>query len=83
MKKENKLSALTLEELYAAKKKLGGWVVGFSIVMVLLGIVLVYLAVKSEMYALISVAAGGLLILLPGITRLGQVNAEIRSRKSA
>ncbi len=83
MKKENKLSALTLEELYAAQKKLRGWVAGFSIAMVLLGIVLIYLAVKSEMYALISVAAGGLLVLLPGITRLAQVNAEIRSRKSA
>ncbi len=76
-----KLSELTIEELLTEKKKSKNLLTGFGIVMLILCAILVFAAVKSKNYALIAVACGSFITLLPMTTRLGQVDAEIKNRE--
>ncbi len=80
--KNNKLSALTLEELYKRKKTLQGATIGFGIVMVLAFCILLYLIIQSKNFGLIAIIPAGFMTLLPAIIGLSQVNTEIKSRKS-
>ena len=76
MTKNKKLSELTLNELYAEKKKIKGILMGFGIVMIIACIILIAVAVKSKNYALIAVASGSFITLLPIMTRLGQLTRK-------
>ncbi|RWW92371.1 hypothetical protein [Flavobacterium cerinum] len=80
--KNNKLSGLTLEELYKRKKTLQGATIGFGIVMVIAFSILIYLVFQSKKFGLLAIMPAGFMTLLPGIIGLSQVNAEIKSRKS-
>jgi hypothetical protein len=42
---------------------------------------LVFLAAKSENFALIAVASGSFITLLPILIRLGQIEKEIKNRE--
>ena len=81
MTKKKKLSELTLNELYTEKKKIKGILMGFGIVMIIACIILIAVAVKSKNYALIAVASGSFITLLPITTRLGQIDKEIKTRE--
>jgi ABC-type bacteriocin/lantibiotic exporter with double-glycine peptidase domain len=80
--KNNKLSGLTLEELYKRKKTLQGAAIGFGIVMVIAFCILLYLVFQSRKFGLIAIIPAGFMTLLPAIIGLSQVNTEIKSRKS-
>ena len=82
MKNSKKLSELTVNELYAEKKKSKGILTGFGIVMIIACAILVFLAAKSKNYALIVIACGSFMGLLPMMTRLGQIEKEIKNRNT-
>lgn len=79
---KNKLSALTLEELYEKKKKLKGMAIGIGIGMVIICSVLLYLIFRTKNFVLLAVVPGCLVTLLPSFIILGQINAEIKLRES-
>lgn len=79
---KNKLSALTLEELYEKRKKLKGLAVGIGIAMIIICSVLLYLIFKTKNFVLLAVVPGCLMTLLPSFIVLGQLNAEIKLRES-
>lgn len=81
MVKNKNLSELTLNELYAEKRKSKSVLTGLGIVMLILCAILVFAAVKSKNYALIAVACGSFITLLPMTTRLTQIDAEIKNRE--
>lgn len=82
MKKENKLSELSLEELASKKKKIQGVAIGISAVMLVACCVLFYFALITGNFALIAVALGSFFILMPTLMNINQINTEIKSRKS-
>lgn len=81
MTKNKKLSELTLNELYTEKKKTKGILSGIGVVMIIACIILIAVAVKSKNYALISVAFGSFIALFPIVTRLGQIDREIKTHE--
>lgn len=81
MTKNKKLSELTLNELNTEKKKTKGILTGIGIVMIIACIILIVVAIKSKNYALIAVASGSFITLLPIMTRLGQIDKEIKTRE--
>jgi hypothetical protein len=76
-----KLTELTLNELNIEKKKTKGVLTGLGLVMLIACGILVFLAVKSENFALIAVASGSFITLLPILIRLGQIEKEIKNRE--
>ncbi|REC46413.1 hypothetical protein [Chryseobacterium pennipullorum] len=80
--KNNKLSELTLEELQTKRKSLQNMTIGFGIVILMACITIMFLSVKIKNPALIAVAIGCLITLMPSIINLGQINNEIKSRTS-
>lgn len=78
---KKKLSEQTLEELYAEKKKRKGILTVFGVLMLIACGTLIFLAAKSENYALFVVASGSFITLLPLIASLKQVEKEIKSRE--
>lgn len=79
---KSKLSALTIDELHKQKRSLNGMVLGTGIILLILCGVLLYLINKSRSFSLLPVVPCCLLIVIPGIIKLSQVNAEIKSRRS-
>lgn len=77
---EQKLSELTLSELSTRKSSLSRILIGTGIVLLILSIALLYLINRSQNFALIAVIPCCLLIMLPGIIKLSQINTEIKSR---
>jgi CDP-diglyceride synthetase len=82
MIQNNKLSELTIEELNAKKKTLKAAAIGLGIVMLVACLALVYLALKSNNYALIVIAICCSITLLPSFIALSLINKEIKSRNS-
>lgn len=80
MTKNKNLSELTLNELHAEKNKSKGILIGLGIVMIIACAILVFVAIKSKNYALIAVACGCFITLLPMMTRLGEIEKEIKNR---
>lgn len=80
MANNKKLSELTLEELYIEKKKRKGILTGLGIVMLIACVIMVVVAVKSQNYALIAVACGVFVTLMPLMASLNEVEKEIKSR---
>lgn len=81
MTKNKKLTELTLNELNTEKKKVKGILTGLGIVMIIACVILIACAVKSKNYTLIAVASGSFITLLPIMTRLGQIEKEIKNRE--
>jgi Na+/glutamate symporter len=81
--KKKKLSELTITELNKQKRFLTGVVLGSSIVMLALCCALLYLINKKQNFALVAVIPCFLVSMSPGVIRLNQINAEIKSRDSA
>lgn len=81
MTKNKNLSELTVSELYAERKRSKGILTGFGIVMLIACAILVFVAAKSKNYALIAVACSCFITLLPMMTRLGQIEKEIKNRE--
>ncbi|MCX8531035.1 hypothetical protein [Chryseobacterium luquanense] len=82
MMKPNKLSDLSLEKLESKKKTVQSLAIGLGIVMLIACSILFYFAITSKNFALIAVAIGSLMSLMPILISIGQINAEIKSRKS-
>ncbi len=80
--KANKLSELSIEELESKKKTILSATIGLGIVMIIACCTLFYFAITSKNFALIAVAVGSSLTLMPCFISIGQINAEIKSRKS-
>ena len=83
MKQSDDLKNLSVEELHEKKKKLKGMIIGIAIPMALAFIALIYLAVKNKNYALIAVAIGCSITLLPGFIVLNGINNEIKNRSES
>lgn len=80
MKENNKLAALTKEELQTKYKKSKGVVLGLGIVMLFASITLIYVAITTENYAFIAVAIGSSMSFLPMVIEFKQIEKEIKSR---
>ena len=80
MKENNKLTALTTEELQTKYKKSKGVVLGLGIVMLFASITLIYVAITTKNYAFIAVAIGSSMSFLPMIIEFKQIEKEIKSR---
>jgi hypothetical protein len=81
MTMNKKLTELTLNELNIEKKKTKGVLTGLGLVMLIACGILVFLAAKSENFALIAVASGSFITLLPILIRLGQIEKVIKNRE--
>ncbi|SHH07426.1 hypothetical protein SAMN05444372_11426 [Flavobacterium micromati] len=81
MTKKKQLSELTLIELYIEKKKRKGIVTGLGIIMLIAIGILIIIAVKNKNNALIAIAIGCTITLMPSIAYLGQIEKEIKLRK--
>ncbi len=79
---KNKLSESSLTELAEKKKQLKGAAIGLGIVMGIAICILFYLTLKSKNYVLIAIIPACLLMFLPILINLGQLNTEIKSRQS-
>lgn len=80
--KTSKLSELSIEELESKKKTILSATIGLGIVMIIACCALFYVAITSKNFALIAVAIGSTLTIMPSFISIGQINAEIKSRKS-
>ncbi|ARS40042.1 hypothetical protein CA265_10435 [Sphingobacteriaceae bacterium GW460-11-11-14-LB5] len=80
--KDNKLSELTLTELNKQKKQLSGILIGSAIVMLFLIGALLYLIVKKQNFVLLAIIPGLMLVWLPVVIKLSQLNTEIKLRSS-
>lgn len=80
--KPNKLADLSLEQLESKKKTILGATIGLGIVIIVAFFFLFYVAISSKNFALIAVAIGSLMTLIPSFISIGQINSEIKSRKS-
>lgn len=83
MKKADNLEGLSLEELHAKKKKLKSILIGISIPMVIACLTLLYLSIKTKNYALIAVAMGCSITMLPAFAGLGAIDKEIEKRSQS
>lgn len=81
MSKNNNLEKLTLEELYAEKKKRKGILTAIGILMLIACATIVFVAINSKNYALIAVASGSFVTLIPLMANLNQVEKEIKNRQ--
>lgn len=80
--KANKLSELSIEELESKKKTILNATIGIGCVMLIACCALFYFAITSKNFALIAVAIGSSMTLMPSFISIGQINNEIKSRKS-
>lgn len=81
MTKSKNLPELTLNELYAEKKKSKSFLTGLGLLMIIVCIILIFVAIKSKNYAMITVACSCFITLLPMMMRLGQIEKEIKNRE--
>lgn len=79
-KASNVVTDLTTEELIKQKKTLTGAAFGLGILMLAACLILFYLVLKSRNYMVMFVIPVAILSLLPSFMRLGQINAELKSR---
>lgn len=82
MMKANKLSDFSLEQLESKKKIIFRITIGLSIVTLLAVFALFYVTKTSKNFALIAIAIGSLITLMPNVINIGKINTEIKSRKS-
>ncbi len=75
-----KFKDLTLEQLYAQKKKIQSITIALSILMLIAFCVLFYFALSTKKFALIAPAISTFITLLPTLIILSQINQEIKSR---
>lgn len=81
MKEAEDLSSLTAEQLADKKKKLTSIYIGLAIPMLLAFAALIYFSIKTKNYALIAVALGTSITLLPGFVNIGAINTELKKRE--
>jgi hypothetical protein len=82
MKPKNKNSELSVEELVLKKKKLKGAIIGIGMVMIIVCSILIYLAIINKNIALVVVTISCVIVLLPSLFGLNQIDEEIKSRYS-
>jgi hypothetical protein len=81
MKEAEDLSSLTAEQLAEKKKELTSIYIGLAIPMLLAFAALIYFSIKTKNYALIAVALGTSITLLPGFVNIGAINTELKKRE--
>lgn len=79
--KKNKLSELTIDELNKQKNSSTGFLLGSGIVMLILISTLLYLIIKNQNFSLTAIVPILLLMMVPAIIKVNQINSEIKSRK--
>lgn len=80
-KNKNLVTELSTEELLKQKKTLTGAALGLGITMIAACVILFYLIIRSKNYMLIMIIPACMISLIPSFMRLGQINAELKSRK--
>jgi len=80
--KKNRLTELTLEELHKEQKAVSKILKGSAIVALILCGIILYMIFNRHSSSLIAVIPACFVTMLPGIIKLGQVNAELKSRNS-
>lgn len=78
--KNEKLSELTIDELYEEKKKRKIILSVIGIAMLIVCGILIFLATKNKNNLLYAVAIGCFITLMPSIAYLGQIEKEIKLR---
>ncbi|UKT64921.1 hypothetical protein [Pedobacter mucosus] len=78
---KNNLSEQSLEYLIKQRNLLKGAAIGLIIVLILAFIIILFVAIKKKTYGLIAVLPASMIAFLPILIRLGQINAEIKSRQ--
>ena len=78
--RENELSAMTEEQLLAARKKSRSWLFALGPLMVLISIFLVHTAIRKGDTALLVIPICMFITLLPIGARLTRIKAEIDTR---
>jgi len=80
---KRKLEELDLEELKTKASKYQSILIGIGITVVILSSVLLYLILKTELFALVAIIPGLFLsTILPCSIMLNKVKAEIKSRNN-
>jgi uncharacterized membrane protein len=79
---ENNLSEQSLESLVKQKNLLKGVAIGYGIILLVAFCLIIYVAVKKKNFALLAVFPASMIILLPILIRFGQLDKEIKLRKS-
>ncbi len=77
---QNELSAMTMEQLLAAKKKTGAWLMVSGWLMAIVAGGLVYYAIRDSKTVLLAGAIGSSLTLLPIAARVARIKEEIKKR---
>ena len=79
---ENNLSEQSLESLVKQKNLLKGVAIGYGIILLVAFCLIIYVAIKKKNFALLAVFPASMIILLPILIRFGQLDKEIKLRKS-
>lgn len=80
--KNQKFKELTLEQLYAQRKKLQSITIAIALLLLIAFCVLFYLALSTKKFVLIAPAIGSFMAVLPTLIILTQINQEIKYRNS-
>jgi hypothetical protein len=79
---KNNLSEQSLESLVKQKNLLKGVAIGYGIILLVAFCLIIYVAVQKKNFALLAVFPASMIILLPILIRFGQLDKEIKLRKS-
>jgi len=77
-----KFKELTLEQLYAQKKKIQSITIALAILLLIAFCVLLYFVLSTKKFVLIVPAISSFMTLLPTLIILTQINQEIKQRNS-
>lgn len=80
--KNQKFKELTLEQLYAQKKKIQSITIAIALLLIVAFCILFYFAISTKKFVLIAPAIGSFMTLLPTLIILIQINEEIKYRNS-
>jgi len=80
--KKNRLTELTLEELREEEKAVTKILYATAIIVLMLCGIMLYMIFNHHSSSLIAVIPACFVTMLPGIIKLSQVKAEIKSRNS-
>jgi di/tricarboxylate transporter len=79
---KNNLPENSLKSLTKQRQLLKGAALGFGIILLLAFCIILYVAIKKNNYALISIFPASMITLLPILIRYKQISKEINSRKT-
>lgn len=80
--KNQKFKELTLEQLYALRKKLQNITIIIALFLLIAFCLLFYFAIATKKSVLIPTAIGSFATLIPSLMIINQINQEIKNKNS-